>query len=230
MTMITSTLFLLTTALTTTVVHAHLNLTYPTPRTANDYLINFAPGACSYGTCDAFCGDEYLPNENPLTTLPVGVPVNVTWQVRVAHRPRMYRLSLNPIAGEGDSNFDLTDNILTTINNTDAADEGNDGFEGTFTTAVTIPEAAWETCNEASGQPCVLQLFDMYFFVSCANVVLTKTEQSEEEEAGTVAPSMDMTMGGSEGGSMEDTMFGTFNGTMDATSMDTVGITMMVEK
>jgi len=153
-------------------VQSHLVLVHPTPRTDNDYLYTFEDGVCEpESTCAAFCGDTYNSTTNPLTVLEVGVPLTLRWKVTVGHPPFKYRLSLNPTATDDD--FDLSNNILTTVTNGDAADPSNVGSRGSFSTNVTIPESALDTCSQAGGnQPCVLQLWDVYYFVSCANVLL----------------------------------------------------------
>ena len=61
-----------------------------------------------------------------------------------------------------------------------AANPSNVGMTGSFSTTVTIPESALNSCSQASGdEPCVLQLWDVYYFVSCANVLLTTDEVDE---------------------------------------------------
>lgn len=172
--------------LTASAVHAHVAMVYPVPRTDNDYLYTFDAGVCDRdSTCAGFCGDVYNTNINPVTTLQVGVPITLRWKTKVAHAPLQYRLSLNPTAS--DNHFDVSENILTTISNADAADPSNAGRQtGSFSTIVTIPESAMETCS--GGEPCVLQLWDLYYFVSCANVLLTKGEVDQEEVPATPAP------------------------------------------
>jgi len=154
-------------------VQSHVVLVHPTPRTDNDYLRTDDDGVCDpESTCTAFCGDTYNSTANPLTILEVGVPLTLRWMVTAAHLPEKYRLSLNPTAT--DDHFDLSNNILTTVTNGDAADSSNVGSNGSFSTTVTIPESALDTCSQAdSNKPCVLQLWDLYYFVSCGNVLLT---------------------------------------------------------
>ena len=151
------------------VTSGHVVLVEPTPRSDNDYLFSFDEGVCNPGinSCNAFCGDPYSEEENPVTVLPVGVPITIRWKTNIAHDPYFYRISLNPQAK--DNNFDNPDNILTTISNEDAAEPGNVGLTGAFSATVTIPVARMDSCYST---PCVLQLFDLYYFVSCANVLL----------------------------------------------------------
>jgi len=171
-------------------VHAHVRMVHPTPRTDNEYLYTFDEGVCGENDdkCAGFCGDPYDSSLNPLTILQVGVPQTLRWSVTQAHRPEKYRLSLNPTSR--DERFDLDDNILATVTNSDAADPGNVGKKGDFSTTVTIPESALDTCSQANGDdPCVLQLFDLYYFVSCANVLLT-TEDLSLSAAPSTSPSI----------------------------------------
>lgn len=160
-------------------IHAHVVLVHPTPRTDNDYLFTFDDGVCNPATtCAAFCGDAYDSSANPVTILPVDVPTTLRWKTNVVHEPLQYRLSLNPAAT--DEQFDLGDHILTTVTHGEAADPSNVGMTGSFSTTVTIPESALNTCSQAGGdEPCVLQLWDVYYFVSCANVLLTTDEVEE---------------------------------------------------
>ncbi|CAB9504120.1 expressed unknown protein [Seminavis robusta] len=157
---------------------AHVLLTYPTPRTNNDYLYTFREGACNPQTgvgCNAFCGDAYDLPDASTTVLSVNEPVPLTWRTNVAHPPYQYRFSLNPSAG--DNNFDVPENIVVAgVDNRVAADASNGGgFTGSFHVNVTFPESILESCSADAGHdPCVLQLWDLYYFVSCANVLFTK--------------------------------------------------------
>lgn len=154
--------------------YSHVVLIHPTPRTDNDYLYTFEPGACNPTdqSCNSFCGDPLLP-ENPITTLQAGQPTTVYWKTNVPHAPYQYRLSLH--ANSSDDNFDDPDNILTIVDNAEAGLSSNAGQVGWFATNVSIPLEAVSQChNETS--PCVLQLWDLYYFVSCANIVLTEDE------------------------------------------------------
>lgn len=148
---------------------AHVVLVHPTPRTDNDYLYTFEAGVCSGETCNTFCGDPYSPEDNPVTVLPVGVPITLRWKTNVAHVPYQYRLSFNPEAQ--DNNFDNPENILAIVENAEAADVTNTGLTGLFSTNMTIPASFLNNCTN---NPCVLQLYDSYYFVSCANVLLTE--------------------------------------------------------
>ena len=150
---------------------AHVVLVYPTPRTDNDYLYTFEAGVCNGESCNTFCGDPNSQEENPVTVLPVGVPIALRWNTNVAHVPYQYRLSFNPQAQ--DNNFDRPENILAIVDNAEVADVTNTGLTGSFSTNVTIPASFLESCANNS-TPCVLQLYDLYYFVSCANVLLTE--------------------------------------------------------
>jgi len=203
-------------------VSAHVVLVHPTPRTNNDYLFTFEDGVCNPdNSCAALCGDAYDKESNPFTVFQVGVPITLRWKTNVVHEPFRYRLSLNKNAAAvspGNNNinnsssitttidggFDLADNILATVDHSEASDPGNIGMTGSFSTTVTIPESALETCgrrenvdnNSQSGgvgvgkqqQPCVLQLWDLYYFVSCANVWLTTEEVDVNEGGQSLAP------------------------------------------
>jgi len=148
-------------------------------------LYTFDNGVCNPdNSCAAFCGDAYDSSVNPLTILQVGVPLTLRWKTNVVHEPLQYRLSLNPDAT--DDRFDFGDNILVTVANGDAADPSNVGLMGNFSTTVMIPESSLDTCSQANGdEPCVLQLWDLYYFVSCANVLLTTGEVEDEVYAPT---------------------------------------------
>jgi hypothetical protein len=164
---------LFATAALISITSAHVVIVKPSARTDNDYLYSFEEGVCNLAisSCNAFCGDSYSKEENPLTLLQVGVPITLKWKTNVAHEPYQYRLSLNRQGG-GDNNFDNPDNILVSISNEDAADSTNVRETGSFSATVTIPKEAMEKCS-GDNDPCVLQLYDMYYFVSCANVLLT---------------------------------------------------------
>lgn len=170
-------------------VSAHVVLVHPKPRTDNNYLFTFDDGVCNPNTtCADFCGDPYDTSVNPTTVLRAGVPVTLQWKTNVVHEPFRYRLSLN----NADGIFDLSDNILATVDHSEASDPTNVGMTGSFSTTVTIPESALEACgrNEGSSQqqPCVLQLWDLYYFVSCANVWLTTEELEDEPSRQSLSP------------------------------------------
>jgi len=153
---------------------AHVVLLDPAPRTDNDYLYSFEPGVCNptdatTPTCNAFCGDPYEINF-PITTITAGVPTTIQWKTNIVHEPRQYRLSFN--AAAGDDGFDLMDNILTIVDLQDAAEDPDNPETGIFSANVTFPAQAVSACSDANS-PCVLQLFDLYYFVSCANIILT---------------------------------------------------------
>ena len=102
------------------------------------------------------------------------------------HSPLKYQLSLNLTATN--DHFDLSENILTTVTNSDAADPSNVGLTGSFSTTMTIPASALDTYSQAgSDNPCVLQLWDIYYFVSCANVLLA-AEDSPPNPTPTILP------------------------------------------
>ena len=174
---------------TTTTTNGHVALKYPPARTDNDYLYTF-DGSCEGDSCDGFCGDPYINDNNPITTLQVGVPITLRWYSPVPHSPHKYRLSLNRQSSDG--RFDSLGNILTIVDAEDAAVD--DATEETvepsdvgpspnmrsrqrgnnFSTKVTVPTDALQYCS--GPDPCVLQLFDLYYFVSCSNVLLTAEE------------------------------------------------------
>jgi len=151
---------------------AHVVLIHPVPRTNNDYLYSFEETVCNptIQSCNAFCGDALGPDNYPVTTLQAGVEQTIYWSTNVAHSPYQYRFSLN--YATADDNFDNAENILTIIDNSEAAFPTNQGLTGTFSANITIPLSAIPSCTTDS--PCVLQLWDLYYFVSCANIVLTE--------------------------------------------------------
>ena len=157
---------------------AHVVLVHPTPRTDNDYLYTFEAGVCNGESCNTFCGDPYSPEDNPVTVLQVGVPIIVRWKTNVAHVPYQYRVSFNPQAQ--DKNFDSLANILAIVDNAEAADVTNNGLTGSFSTNITIPASFLESC---ANDPCVLQFYDLYYFVSCANVLLTENATNTPDVA-----------------------------------------------
>lgn len=172
-------------------VQAHVLWVYPAARTNNDNLYSFEKDVCNAEDnvgCNAFCGDPYDAATNPVTVLPVGVPITLRWMTNVAHQPFQYRLALNPTAS--DNNFDVTENLLTVVDNAGASDPSNVGLTGSFSTNVTFPESALITCSAIAGHdPCVLQLWDLYYFVSCANILLTATTSAPLEETQALIPS-----------------------------------------
>lgn len=160
-------------------VLAHVVLDYPAPRTDNDYLYSFEPNVCNFDTashCRAFCGDPFDTPNAPITKLPVNEPVTIRWRTNVVHPPFRYRIAVNPVAG-GDGNFDT--NVLAIVSNAQALvsayaagveDNPADGIgiTGEFATNVTFPAELADTCGTT---PCTVQLYDLYFFVSCANAL-----------------------------------------------------------
>ena len=156
------------------VVHGHVALLYPPGRTTNDYLYTF-DGTCVQDSCDAYCGDPIDTPGASVTILPVDTPFNIRWYSPIPHEPYQYRLSLNRQSYDG--NFDSNDSILTIVNANDARiiTTGSTGYNNNnnnFETTVTISSDALPSCADMNS-PCVLQLFDLYYFVSCANVVFT---------------------------------------------------------
>ena len=170
------------------VVHGHVALVYPPGRTNNDYLYTFDGDTCVGNSCDGYCGDPYTTPNAKVTTLPVDTPFQIRWYSPIPHEPYQYRLSLNKQSYDG--NFDSIDNILTIVNANDAristnSNNGNNNDNNNFETTVTIPsdDDALENCNDMNN-PCVLQLYDLYYFVSCANVVLTDNINMNEVNNG----------------------------------------------
>ena len=167
----------------------HVQIGYPPAIIDDDYQYTF-DGSCQRNSCDAFCGME--GPSPPLTTVSPG-PQNFTVNVNVKHPPFMYRVSLRsgPSLGGFDTNI-LLDNI------------GNPGDGRTeFNVTVDIPEI---TCDPY----CTIQLFDYYYFVSCANILVVSGNTAEEDqpgEAGSNATSGESTgegLGSSQGDSTSE--------------------------
>ncbi|EOD05192.1 hypothetical protein EMIHUDRAFT_220325 [Emiliania huxleyi CCMP1516] len=131
----------------------HVVLQSPTPRTDNDYLYTF-DGSCDGAQCDSFCGDAV--GTGPVTTLTPG-PLTVRWGVAQSHPPYKFRISLNRVPLT-DDNFDDPANLL-------GVHIGTQEYAYDTSHEVIIPETP--ACEH---QPCTLQLYDLYYFVSCANV------------------------------------------------------------
>ena len=170
--------FLLAAAVVTT-TYGHVALEYPPGRTDNDYIFTFNGECDPTNSCASFCGDPYDNENNPITTLQVGTPITLRWFSPVPHPPYQYRLSLNKQTSDG--NFDLPDNILTIVDAEDAAvsdssSSNSRSREQYYSTQVVIPTEALQYCS--GPDPCVLQLYDLYYFVSCANVLLTTDSDS----------------------------------------------------
>jgi hypothetical protein len=159
---------------------AHVVLVNPVPRTNNDYLYTFDEGVCQAASCSAFCGDALSVTSNPLTVLEVvegSQTVEIRWKTNVLHEPYQYRIALSM---GGDVAFD--DNILAVVDNVLANVDitaRTTPQTGVFATNITIPDSHLAACagNETSTTtttkpPCVLQLYDLYYFVSCANIVV----------------------------------------------------------
>jgi hypothetical protein len=158
---------------------AHVVLIDPVPRTNNDYLYTFDEGVCQATSCPAFCGDALSVTSNPLTVLQVvkgsSKTVEIRWRTNVLHEPYQYRIALSM---GGDIAFD--DNVLAVVDNVLAnvdTSARTTPQTGVFATNITIPDSHLAACagNETTtntNPPCVLQLYDLYYFVSCANVVV----------------------------------------------------------
>lgn len=102
-----------------------------------------------------------------MTTLQPGKQT-LRWEVVIDHAPNAYRLSLN--RQNSDGGFSLVENILATDIPYDQANVGGDNpWTGIFEWEVTIPDAP-----ECRDSPCVLQVYDLYYFVSCANVLIAE--------------------------------------------------------
>lgn len=176
----TGELFLLL-LLTTFSVSAHVVLVDPTPRSNNDYLYSSDESICRGTSCDAFCGDPLDAATNPWTELPVETRIQIRWRTTVIHEPYEYRISLSR---GGDEGFDVQ--ILAIVKNLDA----NDDFTvstvprtGSFTANVTIPKSYLAYCaSDTSSPPCTMQLYDLYYFVSCANVVVSSPSVSSPND------------------------------------------------
>ena len=140
----------------------HVVLQSPTPRTDNDYLYTF-DGSCDGAQCDSFCGDAV--GTGPVTTLTPG-PLTVRWRVAQSHPPYKFRISLNRVPLT-DDNFDDPANLL-------GVHTGTQEYAYDTSHEVIIPETP--ACEH---QPCTLQLYDLYYFVSCANVrIITPSSAS----------------------------------------------------
>jgi hypothetical protein len=150
---------------------AHVVLIDPVPRTNNDYLYTFDEGVCQAASCSAFCGDALSITSNALTVLEVVEgSVEIRWKTNVLHEPYQYRIALSM---GGDIGFD--DNILAVVDNVMAnvnASARTAPETGVFATNINIPDSHLAACTAAANPPCVLQLYDLYYFVSCANIVL----------------------------------------------------------
>jgi hypothetical protein len=143
----------------------HVQLAYPPAIIDDDYQYTF-DGSCQYDSCDSFCG-RAGPAPVPLTTVSPG-PLNITLNVNVKHPPYRYRVGLSSTS-DAPSGFDT--NIL--LDGIEAPDDGSTKF----TVTLDIP-------GDVSCSPyCTLQLFDYYYFVSCANVLVRNPGDSMEVEA-----------------------------------------------
>jgi len=142
----------------------HVQIGYPPAIIDDDYQYTF-DGSCQRNSCDAFCGVE--GPSPPLTTVSPGLQ-NFTVNVNVKHPPFMYRVSLSsgPSLGGFDTNI-LLDNI---------ANPGGGRTE--FNVTVDIPDI---TCDPY----CTIQLFDYYYFVSCANILVGSGNSTAGQEGST---------------------------------------------
>lgn len=144
----------------------HVQFGYPSAIIDDDYQYTF-DGSCQGDSCDAFCGSE--GPAPPLTTVPLG-PLNLTINVNVKHPPYKYRISLG--SGSPPAGFDT--NVLLD----DIASPGDAMTQ--FNVTVDIPDVSCDS-------HCTLQLYDYYYFVSCANIlVVSNTGTTEDEEPASV--------------------------------------------
>lgn len=158
-------------------VLAHVVLVHPIPRSNSDYIFTFEDGVCQAKSCDAFCGDSFTVETNSTTELPVESPIQIQWRTTVIHEPYEYRISLS---NGGDEGFDS--NILAIVSNIEAHDEPTTSPRtGSFTANITIPQSYLGVCAATSSSACTLQLYDLYYFVSCANVVVTTATRNSDE-------------------------------------------------
>lgn len=137
-----------------TATHGHVQLAYPPAIIDDDYQYTF-DGSCQYDSCDAFCG-RAGPDPIPVTTVKPG-KLTLKLNVNVKHPPFRYRVALS--TSDAPSGFDT--NILL-----DAIEAPGDG-SAEFEVTVDIPEDV--SCGPGY---CTLQLFDLYYFVSCARIVI----------------------------------------------------------
>eukprot|EP00563_Minutocellus_polymorphus_P003303 CAMPEP_0181033404 /NCGR_PEP_ID=MMETSP1070-20121207/7237_1 /TAXON_ID=265543 /ORGANISM="Minutocellus polymorphus, Strain NH13" /LENGTH=373 /DNA_ID=CAMNT_0023110825 /DNA_START=114 /DNA_END=1235 /DNA_ORIENTATION=+ len=140
----------------------HVQLAYPPAIIDDDYQYTF-DGSCQHDSCDAFCG-RTGPSPVPLTTVSPG-PLNLTLNVNVKHPPFRYRVGLSSTS-DAPSGFDS--NIL--LDKIEAPGDGSTEF----TVTVDIPDVKCEPF-------CTLQLFDSYYFVSCATLQISKANELASE-------------------------------------------------
>ena len=156
--------FLVLLASLPTATYGHVQLAYPPAIIDDDYQYTF-DGSCQYDSCDAFCGKSG-PDPIPVTTVSAG-KFSLKLNVNVQHPPFRYRVALSS-ASDAPSGFDT--NILL-----DAIEAPGDGSTE-FDVTVDIPEDV--TCSPY----CTLQLFDYYYFVSCARIIIGDPDTSEMME------------------------------------------------
>ena len=137
-----------------TATHGHVQLAYPPAIIDDDYQYTF-DGSCQYESCDAFCG-RAGPDPISVTTVSPGT-LALKLNVNVKHPPFRYRIALSSTS-DAPSGFDT--NIL--LDGIEAPSDGSTEFEVT----VNIPDDV--TCSPF----CTLQLFDYYYFVSCARIMI----------------------------------------------------------
>lgn len=164
-------------------VSGHVLLEHPAPRVPLDTVYDDSCAWRAGFTCPSYCGGKNAGARNlnknyPVTELPVGEPILFEWYVKVAHRPYQYRISLNA-QGTGDANFDLEENRIAL---TEPFEYNGFDYDQHVNGTYTIPESMYENCKDPSN-PCSVQLWDAYYFVSCADVVLVKSEGGDSAGA-----------------------------------------------
>ena len=155
---VVGTLVLLASLPTTT--HGHVQLAYPPAIIDDDYQYTF-DGSCQYDSCDVFCG-RAGPDPIPVTSVVPG-KLALKLNVNVKHPPFRYRVALSS-ASDALPGFDK--NIL--LDDIEAPGDGSTEFE----VIVDIPEDV--DCSPF----CTLQLFDYYYFVSCARIIIRDPDTS----------------------------------------------------
>mmetsp|Transcript_2018 Transcript_2018/g.4555 ORF Transcript_2018/g.4555 Transcript_2018/m.4555 type:complete len:370 (+) Transcript_2018:126-1235(+) len=132
---------------------AHVQLGYPQAIIDDDYQYTF-DGSCQFETCDAFCGME--GSEKPAITILRPGTNELTLKVNLRHPPYQYRLSLSPTGYQNINNLQFDTNILL----------DHIPYPGRTIFNVTVDIPADVQCDPF----CTIQLYDYYYFVSCAKV------------------------------------------------------------
>ena len=152
-----------------TATHGHVQLAYPPAIIDDDYQYTF-DGSCQKESCDAFCG-RAGPDPIFVTSIVPG-KLALKLNVNVKHPPFRYRVALSS-ASDALPGFDT--NIL--LDDIEAPGDGSTEFEVT----VDIP-------GDVNCSPfCTLQLFDYYYFVSCARIVIGDPDTSGVTETQQIA-------------------------------------------